>query len=500
MSLLDRIDSKGIRLPALRNEIVQKQRTQTSVVMWPQRRDDLPYKWRNGDFEAYATEGFQLNSLIYSAIMYKARAQMAAPLRAYIEDPDRPTPALADHPLRRLVERPNTQQSWAEFQALNVVYLNISGNSYTLIERDNKEHPVGMRPLRPDRVWCIPGRDGSPVMGFLYVPEGVAAKDGVPILPQDMIHVKFPNPLDPFEGWGPGLSPLASAAYSGDVDNAVTRFLKTFFERGTMVAGILKFDTPMDPDDIQHVKQRWREQYGGSQNWSEVGVLDQGGEYERVQMTIDEMGFEHIDRRNEARLVMPLGVPSILLGTPYGQERSITANIEATKRQFWEDTMVPELQMFEDEYAYYLQWEDAFVRFDYSKVPALQRDIPALTVAWTEMVDRGVPKNVAAEVLGIALPTLPDGDVIYMNPMSQMRVGSMDDGVEHTNEGAVEAVEDGEKEVKVVRVLPEGYAEPLLPEPTEVEITEDDIDRAIKTWDQLMPDYAGLLDAEITDG
>jgi hypothetical protein len=31
------------------------------------------------------------------------------------------------------------------------------------------------------------------------------------------------------------------------------------------------------------------------------------------------------------------------------------------------------------------------------------------------------------------------------------------------------------------------------------EITEEDIEKAIKKWDELMPEYKGLLDAEIDD-
>lgn len=33
----------------------------------------------------------------------------------------------------------------------------------------------------------------------------------------------------------------------------------------------------------------------------------------------------------------------------------------------------------------------------------------------------------------------------------------------------------------------------------EFEITEQDIRRAMSTWDELMPDFRGLLDAEIVD-
>lgn len=48
-----------------------------------------------------------------------------------------------------------------------------------------------------------------------------------------------------------------------------------------------------------------------------------------------------------------------------------------------------------------------------------------------------------------------------------------------------------------VKLTPDGADEPLLPVPDEVTISDADIDRALAEWDELMPDYAGLLDADV---
>lgn len=51
---------------------------------------------------------------------------------------------------------------------------------------------------------------------------------------------------------------------------------------------------------------------------------------------------------------------------------------------------------------------------------------------------------------------------------------------------------------KRVSITPDGADEPLLPIPDEVTISDGDTDRALADWDDLMPDYAGLLDATVT--
>lgn len=48
-----------------------------------------------------------------------------------------------------------------------------------------------------------------------------------------------------------------------------------------------------------------------------------------------------------------------------------------------------------------------------------------------------------------------------------------------------------------VNIIPEGADEPLLPVPDEVIISDGDVDRALRLWDDLMPEWAGLLAATV---
>jgi len=412
------------------------------LFLWPDLTDQNIYQqWYSADYETFAREGFGLNSLIYSAIMYKVRAQSMAPLRAYTGDIQNPEPLPEDHPLSRLVKRPNPQMSWAEFQGYCTVSLNLDGNAFIAVRRDeNTNTPTELLPLRPDRVRILPSKRRE-LLGFAYIPEGQTAQDNaVPILPEDMIHVKLPNPMDRFEGWGRGMSPLSCIAYSADVDNAVTKFVKIFFERGAMVRSILKVDSSLDRDTIEAIKERWREQYGGYENWADVGVLDQGVEHERLGLTFEEMGFLSVDERNEARVLGPFGVPGILVGSRLGLMRSTYSNYETARRSFWEDTFKPELGLFEDEYSYFLRMDrdpSAFVAFDFSEVPALQQNVPALVAAWAAMIQAGEDRDVAAQTVGLNLPPKPEKDEII--------VPAEPEEPDNTMEGAAEAQDDAEQ-------------------------------------------------------
>jgi hypothetical protein len=245
-------------------------------------------------------------------------------------------------------------------------------------------------------------------MGYAYTPEGLAVQDAIPVLAQDLIHVKLPNPLDEYEGQGFGLSPLSALATAGDVDNAISDFIKKFFEQGAMITGLVKSKVPLNEQDIERIRTRWREVYGGKDNWN-VAVLGEDVDFQSVGMTFNEMKFEALDERNEARICAPFGVPPILIGTLVGLKHATYSNYEQARQAFWQDTLVPELQLFEDEYRYYLQTDTGgFVKFDLSRVPALQEDIPNQVNAWAVLVDRGIPAEQAALTVGLSLAHLPE--------------------------------------------------------------------------------------------
>jgi HK97 family phage portal protein len=377
------------------------------------------------DLESYIEEGFNINTLIYSAVMYKARQEILAPLRAYDNKNNKRIPLGEEHPLARLIKRPNPSQSWREFQMSQVISLNITGDRFTWFKRKNSEMgvPSEMYPLNPLRTYIVPGEKGK-IKGYWYAPEGKGIADGYPLLAEDVSHVKFPNPGDPLDGDGYGMSPISPLARSGDVDNMVTHFLQIFFQSGVIPAGVLEFPNPIDETTAGTSRERWREIHGGYENWaSEIAILDAGGKYQRVGMTFEEMGFEGLDERNESRVLGPFGVPPILIGSRLGLMRSTYANYKEAREACWEDTILPEMLLAEDDEQFYLRSDDGgYVARDLMKVPALRKDAQAMVQAWRGLVEYGVPKEQAAAIVGLEIGELPDGEVSYM-PLNMGEIG-----------------------------------------------------------------------------
>ena len=135
---------------------------------WPIMEQGQP-QWHLIDIESYIREGYQMNSLVYSAIMFKVRSMMVAPLLAYTGTEEDPKKLPKGNELVDLLRRQNKYQSWAELQSRNTVFLNLTGNVYVWFDFMTGE----MYSLNPQRVYIITNK-GMPaeIKGFVYVPPG----------------------------------------------------------------------------------------------------------------------------------------------------------------------------------------------------------------------------------------------------------------------------------------------------------------------------------------
>lgn len=394
--------------------------TKSFSLLWPNFSGQP--QWRTIDVDSYIQEGFNINSLVYSSIMYKARSVATVPLRAYSGDFNKPTSLGKEHPLSQLASRPNPHQSYPEFQSLCVVYLNISGDCFIYLEReDANSFPTAMYPLKPTDVQIIPKKEKGGKLGlagYLYTPNGRPKESGEKILPRDMLHVKLPNPGDELGGLGYGLSPLSAAARNADVANAINDFLKLFFEKGVVLPGVLITEQPLNAKSIARIRERWKEVFGGYKNWAEeIGILERGTEYQRVGLTFDEMGLEGLDHRNEVKITSPFGVPPILIGADVALSHSSYKDIPQARKVCWEDTIIPELTLFEFAFQYSLsskKADNAWVSFDYSSVPALLENVREQVDAAFKLHQMGFPANEATRAVGLRIEPTKIGDYSFV--------------------------------------------------------------------------------------
>ncbi len=368
--------------------------------------------YTNQTYESFVRHGYRKNELIYACITLKANSATVPTLRAHRK---RDGEELPEHPLRRLIAKPNPQMSETDFHAANLITLDLAGRAYWEKQRSQAGKIVGLWPLRPD--WLKPMKQlGVFIGGYRYEVPGVQAPT---LLPADVLALRLWDPLDQYNG----LAPVQVASRIGDVDNAATDFIKLFWEHGGMPMGVLTSKQRLVDAQVESIRARWRERYGGYRNWLEPAVLDSEAAYQRVGSTFKEMGFDELDGRSEARICMVLGTPPILVGAKVGLDRSTFANYQEARKAFWQETLMPQFRHIADALNADLAPEfgdDIELRWDFSKVPALQEDTNG---RWDRAIRAlqagGITVNMFLEEIGQG--TVGNGD-IFLRSLTQQEV------------------------------------------------------------------------------
>lgn len=357
------------------------------------------------DYDNIYREGYATNSLIYSAVIYKAKSITQAKLTAYHY-----TDKLGNfeklewgNDLQRLLDQPNPYQSGDEFHSLQNIFFNLTGNAFTYFERKGK-NIVSLWPLNPAYITIIPDTKGE-ILGYEYRPT-YSGGQAFPIERENMAHWKLPNPSDPLNGLGFGMSPIMAIARVADVDNMITKFLNIFFKNGAMPVGLLKFkDIALDENEINRIREKWKETYGGFENWNDVGIMDMYGEYQRIGLTFNELDFDKLDHRAETRILAALGVPLELIATVSGLTGSTYNNKSEARQMFWQDTMIYELEVVEQELGRFFNNTDTnvFISWDKSEVYGLKGDIQKQVDSALKLYQMGMPPRIVYQTVGLSV-------------------------------------------------------------------------------------------------
>jgi len=378
---------------------------------------------RLADYNTYCEEGYKRNAVVFSSVREIARTAPSARIQVHKRLKRGQTEIYEDHPLQAVLDMPNPRQSHYDFVELLLTYINLDGNVFILRERSGKDGKTGKtRALwlpRPDMMSPVIDARGQiyeqgALLGYSYMTRG---GEKMYFLPEQVIHIKYPDPNDPYHGLGRGIPPLMAAAFDADNDNSQTTFIKQFFKNGAVPSGIIKSKNILDDTEVRRIQNRMAEQYTGEENWHKIMVLDADAEYEATGLSMEEMVFPDLRAISETRICAAFKVPPVLIGVKAGLDAATYSNYKLARQALWEDNIIPTnlklaeafTRAFSDELG-----PDVIIKHDYADVVALQQDRTERFDRSSQSVMSGwVTVNEARREIGFG--PLPEGigDVLY---------------------------------------------------------------------------------------
>ncbi|HWA20003.1 MAG TPA: phage portal protein [Devosia sp.] len=300
--------------------------------------------WSRRSFPALAQEGFARNPIVHRCVRLIAEAATRVPLRA-TEDGRR----LDDHPLLRLVARPNPGQSGSELLEAVYAYLQLAGNSYlaaTLADGEVK----GLHMLRPDRMRALSGADGW-IEAYAYSAGGrtqTLRQDTQPV--SSVLHMALFHPLDDHYG----LAPLEAAQQSLDLHNAAAKWNKALLDNAARPSGALVYSAGvgnLTDEQFTRLKEELEAGFQGAANAGRPMVLEGGLDWKSIGISPRDMDFIEAKHSAAREIALAFGVPPMLLGIPGDNTYS---NLAEANRALWRHTIVPLVMRVMDDLSFWL--------------------------------------------------------------------------------------------------------------------------------------------------
>lgn len=317
----------GILAKTVRNLAAPGSYSKMAISSFQSGRAELPAM----TYEGFAREGYSKNELVFAAIQERATSASEPSIRARIGDK-----WTREHQSVSLLEYPNPFMNRAEFEATKVMDLDLAGNSYGLKVRSGSTKVVQIWRMRPDRVRIVP--DSQKWISHYEFAMGDGTTFPIPV--EDVIHWKTDNPLSEFYG----MPTIMAAAGRIDIDNYMKDFTKSFFKSAGVPAGLLSVKGQLSDTTKEEIKNRFRSDYGGPSGWHALMIIDQmESTFTPMTQNLGPSGLvvPSLDEINEARILMPFGVPPEIIGARVGMQNSSYAQKRAARESFWDETMIP---------------------------------------------------------------------------------------------------------------------------------------------------------------
>lgn len=271
----------------------------------------------------------------------------------------------------------------------------------------------GVNPLDPAYVTEV----YSPQTGILEQYEWYPGYgERVIFQPDQLIVRRRLNDIDP--------APLISALSAVESDIAFAGHIRSFMLNSGIPPGIVKFKGGISKEDSDKVKEAWIAERGaGGAYQNAPAVMGEDTEWQDIGSKLSDLDNEIVRELIESRVMMPFGVPPIVLYSFFGLRHGTYSNVSQAWDSFWGTTVETLLTEWGDWLTrgllpFYENPNDVRAglvraRFDVSNIPAMQEDRTPNVAMQKDAFEQGtISVNERREGLGMARRDEPEADEV----------------------------------------------------------------------------------------
>jgi HK97 family phage portal protein len=210
------------------------------------------------------------------------------------------------HPLMRLLARPNPWLTPWELWYLTIVNLELTGNCFWYCPANSDGQPSELWVMPTPWVRVVPDAS-SFVRGYeIHAPNAAVER----LRPESVIHLKYPNPIDPYYG----LSPLQANALSVDTNTELQQARYQAFRAGQKPGVVVATEQVLSEVTARRLEEQIQARLGGRENWHRPLILEQGLRVSPWTLTPAEMDFLNSAKLTRDEILAIYRVPAPMAG------------------------------------------------------------------------------------------------------------------------------------------------------------------------------------------
>ncbi len=323
--------------------------------------------------EMMVTDPYRNSVWVFASINAIAQNIARVPFYLYTEKSRDIKKIITKGKLVDLFTNPNPQMITSTMFFATVLFLELYGEAFWVIERDNiTQVPKEIWVVNPTRFEPVYDEEGERKIfngSWKYSVQNFSTI----FAPHEILQFKYFDPYNELRG-SSGYEPSKMGV---EQDYFASKYNKQFFKDGVSLSGIIKAPDFLTDDQYTRLKNQFSEKHAGYSNAHKVGVIEGGADFiETKAMSQRDMEFSVLKRVIRGEILAAFKTNEVVLGN-YENIQSYEG-IRQAHESFWKETLLPKIIYLED----YL-WAKFFSKieagklwggFDLSVIEALRED------------------------------------------------------------------------------------------------------------------------------
>lgn len=244
-------------------------------------------------------------SAVFACVQALSESTACLPLHVYKKLPNGDRQRADDHPLARVLRRPNAHQSGLDFREQMTAAVLLHGNAYAQIESNGVGEIVALNPLHPVSV------------NIVKLPSGrhayeISEDDGKlsRLLETEVLHLR--DRSEP--GSIIGKSRISIARDTVGLGLSLRQHGESTFRNGARISGVLQTDKSLTREQLGDLSKSWRSQFSGAENVGRTAILENGLKYQPMAMSLADAEWLAAQQFSVEEICRIFRVPPTMVG------------------------------------------------------------------------------------------------------------------------------------------------------------------------------------------